>query len=74
MCCLVIAYGSIYIKITVIVIGVITLTDDNFDELVMSPKSGKWFVKIYAPVFHTKFHIISSGVVIASILLPFGKN
>ena len=31
----------------------IELNDKNFDELVMSPNAGRWFVKIYAPGAHS---------------------
>ena len=31
-------------------IDVVTLTDSNFDSLVMAPNAGRWFVKVYAPV------------------------
>ena len=40
----------LYMDMTYKYIEVIILTNDTFDELVMNPKSGKWFVKIYAPV------------------------
>ena len=50
---------------------VITLTEDDFDEKVMQPDSGRWFVKFYAPVSFLKL-VAYSGARTAVIWLPNG--
>ena len=50
---------------------VIKLTEDDFDEKVMQPDSGRWFVKFYAPVSYLKL-VAYSGVHTAVLWLLNG--
>ena len=40
---------SLCIIASVVANYVVTLTDSNFDSLVMAPNAGRWFVKVYTP-------------------------